>query len=104
MRISDWSSGVCSSYLFITLKGLRMAYARREQQPSGFPRVDRSILFQLDDLQVLNVFHEMENTVAAGSAGMAKGARVETAVDSSEERRVGREGVSTCRYWWVQEH
>src|SRR3546814_10991964 len=92
MRISDWSSGVCSSDLLPTLAGLR----RRGYTPSAIrlfcerlgvskadSRIDYSILEQAlrDDLDP-----KAERLVR------------------SEERRVGKECVSTCRSRWSPYH
>src|SRR3546814_4157101 len=63
MRISDWSSDVCSSDLFSSLRA----------------------------------------TVASRSA-MSRVTRAARAVGRSEERRVGKECVSTCRSRWSPYH
>src|SRR3546814_14893158 len=81
MRISDWSSDVCSSdlQLFRCQKGLRAAQIDRHQ--TAHPP-----------------FHHghAEQPVHAGH-------RHRIMADDevrSEERRVGKECVSTCRSWW----
>src|SRR3546814_2156156 len=78
MRISDWSSDVCSSDLI-----------------AGLPAV--AVLVFL--------------ARAAGAGGVARGVlpgrrivRVDGGVARSEERRVGKECVSTCRSRWSQDH
>src|SRR3546814_10695098 len=85
MRISDWSSDVCSSDL-------------------------------LDDAVPVHAAgdHEVERAVApsAGHLGMAQLLEeqrldhdvLSRTLDSSEERRVGKECVSTCRSRWSRTH
>src|SRR3546814_17926526 len=88
MRISDWSSDVCSSDL-----ALRVGQRRRLR-----PVADRG-----DDLGVV---------VALGVAEVAFVAYVLHAEQAkrrrggirSEERRVGKECVSTCRSRWSPYH
>src|SRR3546814_7397929 len=73
MRISDWSSDVCSSDL-----DLRDREGPRGQPLGGEPRGD--------------------GTPRLG------GVPGEALVDRSEERRVGKECVSTCRSRWSPPH
>src|SRR3546814_20875286 len=106
MRISDWSSDVCSSDLS-PLAAQTIIAARAAGQDAlalsdalltALWRDDRSI----DD--------PAEAAAIAGSIGLDGRALVEAApaqaatfaADSarSEERRVGKEGVSTCRSRW----
>src|SRR3546814_1251719 len=78
MRISDWSSDVCSSDLAATLKRLRFQDTRMqtgERKPHP--------------LQALRDFLGQES-----AGGMVR----------SEERRVGKECVSTCRSRWSPYH
>src|SRR3546814_17092150 len=77
MRISDWSSDVCSSDLYVV--GGYMRFKTAEIAPA----VDRVIGEQL--------------------AGLAKALGGALPV-RSEERRVGKECVSTCRSRWSPYH
>src|SRR3546814_7957227 len=77
MRISDWSSDVCSSDLFAA-------------QPLGF-----------DDLEFLGIFLPDMHQLAGGHRG---GSVLEALGVRSEERRVGKECVSTCRSRWSPYH
>src|SRR3546814_5841204 len=71
MRISDWSSDVCSSDLLAVLAGLT-------------PSVGVGLLFWFAMRKILRADrHERER---------------------SEERRVGKECVSTCRSRWSPYH
>src|SRR3546814_14540811 len=76
MRISDWSSDVCSSDLLL----------RRSAAPGPSARVVRNRLSR----------HRFQPAEAACSAMPA--------AMSSEERRVGKECVSTCRSRWSTYH
>src|SRR3546814_2642406 len=78
MRISDWSSDVCSSDL---TRGLR----------ERFP--DRVLGTPIS-----------ENAFAGLGGGLAMDGRYKPVVERSEERRVGKECVSTCRSRWSPYH
>src|SRR3546814_18362942 len=80
MRISDWSSDVCSSDLISTLHyGQRLSRAYRIAQP----------------------FEHLRDRAAARAVTIASPAGVAA---RSEERRVGKECVSTCRSRWSTDH
>src|SRR3546814_20223992 len=95
MRISDWSSDVCSSDLRVALAfrdGDRLAGNHRlvhEGGALGDLTVHRNLVTRADDHDV------------------ADGHRLERPLDDqaipehrSEKRRVGKECVSTCRSRW----
>src|SRR3546814_13598740 len=86
MRISDWSSDVCSSDLVATI-GLG-ATSGRPVCPS--------------DARVMTarIMVAKAPTVSACSQDVAKPAPVRSQMARSEERRVGKECVSTCRSRW----
>src|SRR3546814_13683968 len=99
MRISDWSSDVCSSDLFTNGE---LAGAVRGPVPglwlAGLARNHLDALRNHEgrieaDAELANQRH-----VLAGIAGQA-GEEFR-----SEERRVGKECVSTCRSRWSQYH
>src|SRR3546814_3703857 len=71
MRISDWSSDVCSSDL-----ARLMVY---------------STAWRYDQGEAMNLINAKYGNVP----GLKGYSHVR-----SEERRVGKECVSTCRYWW----
>src|SRR3546814_3732652 len=77
MRISDWSSDVCSSDL-------------RDLQPGLGPRRQGDVGGEVLEARRVLVQHR---AVVVGPPGQR-----------SEERRVGKECVSTCRYRWSQYH
>src|SRR3546814_12910272 len=81
MRISDWSSDVCSSDL--------------DQQRAAIVDICRSrdlALASHDDAT-------LEHVSESADYGMAI-----AEFPRSEERRVGKECVSTCRSWWSLYH
>src|SRR3546814_2817002 len=77
MRISDWSSDVCSSDLV----------AHRRPEPAG-PAVHQ-----------VGEQHERDDQQDPGQVGDRA-----ALVERSEERRVGKECVSTCRSRWSPYH
>src|SRR3546814_19012980 len=98
MRSSDWSSDVCSSDLF-------SAWRRRSMPTPASPikvklPVPVTLIYDAEGKEVLHVNGPLEWDGPKGKA------LVEAAVKGtrSEERRVGKEGVSTCRYGWSRYH
>src|SRR3546814_19100127 len=87
MRISDWSSDVCSSDL---ANSARSALYRLEQLvQESVVTVPRRLIAEAIDLVVF-------------IQGRGTGRRIETIAEvaRSEERRVGKECVSPCRSRW----
>src|SRR3546814_9406211 len=84
MRISDWSSDVCSSDL---IQDLRSRWRRffRKPTPDHLPRylLVRMIAYRIQ----ANAFGDLDRETVR-----------------SEERRVGKECVSTCRSRWSPYH
>src|SRR3546814_4733736 len=89
MRISDWSSDVCSSDLLP--QGARSAARHFDEPQPSCSGSGRS---------------EMGELVQPPRAGRRSGTRGALATTSrrSEERRVGKECVSTCRSRWSPYH
>src|SRR3546814_6623147 len=79
MRISDWSSDVCSSDLLDIEKLIKFQIPRGQLE---LPRASR---------------RRPVGTHRGGSHSWSKPAR-------SEERRLGKECVSTCRSRWSSQH
>src|SRR3546814_11443280 len=102
MRISDWSSDVCSSDLLVAIGALGVAVN------DDLALEDRARLVvddALEDLAAGGVRHQVvdpRGVVAVLLAAHQVGA-VQVAV-RSEERRVGKECVSTCRSRWSPYH
>src|SRR3546814_5582772 len=103
MRISDWSSDVCSSDLEEVGGRMRAIEATElldigklhAQQLQPFGRRDAADARRLDSLHVPP--DERKLGVHAARLGDHDVAR-------SEERRVGPECVGTCRYRWLPYH
>src|SRR3546814_20532352 len=113
MRISDWSSDVCSSDLvaeavFDVLRHLRR-YRQYAESGTG-PAARRLAILGLAsvfDKSVLNTgLSEIEQQWLAHVQGISieslSRAVRDSLPDRSEERRVGKECVSTCRSRWSQ--
>src|SRR3546814_9834366 len=81
MRISDWSSNVCSS-------GLSLSPHARAQQGEARDACKRRAAAK-----------EMEDQSPFGDDLIAR-----PSIQRSEERRVGKECVSTCRSRWSPYH
>src|SRR3546814_15854312 len=105
MRISDWSSDVCSSDLSEPLAhrvALALAVLHDDldvpigvdllHPPAFFERAVLAVTFDVDHLDIL------------GEARHAADRRLDIALFRSEERRVGKECVSTCRSRWSPYH
>src|SRR3546814_15355312 len=97
MRISDWSSDVCSSDLDLEERRPRVeqsfdALAREQLAAAGVPlaRLRVAAERRLGDPRVKLV----------AKAAIVRGIGAER----SEERRVGKECVSTCRSRWSPYH
>src|SRR3546814_13138743 len=98
MRISDWSSDVCSSDLYRSPIPESCRWRTWAADPEGMTGdalkdfIDNNLFPQLQNL------HEYSNTPSAFVVrSVFEDAR-------SEERRVGKECVSTCRSRWSPYH
>src|SRR3546814_18037515 len=100
MRISDWSSDVCSSDLFnidddaFEMNAVTRAADLEDQlhllaAKLAFPRWDRAPVDRMK-AGVLAAY----DSLSSSPEGVLR----------SEERRVGKECVSTCRSWWSPYH
>src|SRR3546814_13487620 len=90
MRISDWSSDVCSSDLLrdsvAKFLGARYDIERRREIAASEAGWSRDIWREMAELGLLAA------AIPAEAGGFAEGIE-----ERSEERRVGKECVSTCR-------
>src|SRR3546814_7868312 len=91
MRISDWSSDVCSSDL-VSLSTLAPV-AKVLNDTVGIERGFMTTIHSYTNDQ--RILDQMHNDLRRARAG---------AVNRSEERRVGKECVSTCRSRWSPYH
>src|SRR3546814_17698163 len=91
MRISDWSSDVCSSDLLV---------AKYPTRPDEWQLRMPNIGFSVQKAAVeKNIPKEFPIVLSTGRLVEYEGGGEETR-SRSEERRVGKECVSTCRYRW----
>src|SRR3546814_9965157 len=89
MRISDWSSDVCSSDLMEAVGRAANRFHCHRPEQVGDQAADQ----QPDDHHVVG---QVEGEYLARVVGLQ--------VVRSEERRVGKECVSTCRSRWSPYH
>src|SRR3546814_20962508 len=90
MRISDWSSDVCSSDLAGPIEPGSVEHARDEVDPLGGEEPGEGLLANMSD-QTAFLGDEFELVL-----GVAFEERL-IDLPRSEERRVGKECVRTCR-------
>src|SRR3546814_20423119 len=106
MRISDWSSDVCSSDLFVhtverTQQG-RLAAARRANEGRNLVFLDGQVhifyglVLAIIEIQVL----DFQFRAFSGWSGMHSHFPGKGSSPRSEARRVGKECVSKCRSRW----
>src|SRR3546814_8779748 len=91
LRISDWSSDVCSSDL-------------QQKTPSsrGFFTAESRLFGRGSRFGTIHQFHKCHGCAVASTETHFQNADVTTRAlfVRSEERRVGNECVSTCKYRW----
>src|SRR3546814_20006652 len=97
MRISDWSSDVCSSDLRsqVILRGLCIAIVNRDRLHHPLPANKRLRTNMMRPLTIA--------ALALTTAALAFTAQTQDTA-RSEERRVGKECVSTCSSRWSPYH
>src|SRR3546814_13410406 len=91
MRISDWSSDVCSS-------DLRASEERRTLKESLLLVWRKYHLKEFWELKSVLLYKSYTNPRVSNSAWSL------SSISRSEERRVGKECVSTCRSRWSPDH
>src|SRR3546814_9431369 len=96
MRISDWSSDVCSSDLLPLIDG-QGNYGSMDGDPPAAVRYTEARLAKaaeslIDDIdkETVDFQNNYDDTTVEPAVLPAR----------SEERRVGKEWVSTCRFRW----
>src|SRR3546814_19238879 len=126
MRISDWSSDVCSSDLIAERDRL---HTERDEARGLVIEANNSLFgsqgyFHSSDGGAYDRYHlaraiedlkarsrksaaAIARAEAAERDALAKQARIDALLmeygpDRSEERRVGKECLSTCRSWWCR--
>src|SRR3546814_18663878 len=108
MRISDWSSDVCSSDLLLEIRRVlpRLSFARLPLHDRAYTAILYlgglgAIIamyflgeYSVDSLDLTTVYERRAETIIEQSGSILR----------SEERRVGKECVSTCRSRWSPYH
>src|SRR3546814_17150595 len=100
MRISDWSSDVCSSDLIAGGGvGPRMWAEQRARKSAKFSE-------RRNEVSIEEIYHRMRPS--ASEEQIAEAVEQELIAEGhhcrSEERGVGKECVSTCRSRWAPYH
>src|SRR3546814_10742285 len=98
MRISDWSSDVCSSDLFPVLAG-----CQRKTEVVGTIRYRPGSTGTAGRIAEMKAIEIRASRLEAVDLQMHRAAARDRC-DRSEERRVGKECVSTCRSRWSPYH
>src|SRR3546814_12264792 len=109
MRISDWSSDVCSSDLdqpSLPRRGTLVGLIGSAFYGGNLLRPPRAILERADEAALHHVGDSAEHvlTVAPDLLSQVRLGDGLAMLDRSEERRVGKECVSTCRSRWSPAH
>src|SRR3546814_18801552 len=100
LRISDWSSDVCSSDLAAELKLRQSHVVRLETRPANLEGAREVAARDI----VRNALRMRPDRIILGEVRGAEAIEMLQAMSRSEERRVGKECVSTCRSRWQQYH
>src|SRR3546814_13697103 len=100
MRISDWSSDVCSSDLKPQL--LEAATSNAREQATRFAEDAGATLGRLKNANQ-GVIRVIDDDGSDMDSGRTVGKRLR-GVSRSEERRVGKECVRTCSSRWSPSH
>src|SRR3546814_12477957 len=109
MRISDWSSDVCSSDLRHARTGRSMSKTRRKIDAARGAKIALEALQeQVTVADLAQRYQAHRNQIYAWKKQLQskrRGYEVGPmgAASRSEERRVGKECVSTCRSRWATE-
>src|SRR3546814_19369630 len=111
MRISDWSSDVCSSDLSVRGLGPTLSFSTFNGREVSTAGPDRSVAFQQFPSELVNgvlVYKTQRADFLEGGVGGVIELRSMKPLDygkrRSEERRVGKECVRTCRSRWSPDH
>src|SRR3546814_20575118 len=103
MRISDWSSDVCSSDLNIQQNVNVGTNLDGDNDPSNDP-AGQTIIANGGTARIQGVEVEATASPVLAVSLSVLAAYTDAEYTRSEERRVGKECVSTCRFRWSQYH
>src|SRR3546814_13651674 len=110
MRISDWSSDVCSSDLSGQLSSARNSLRKSANR---MPEAEAWFDIYFAAYEVMIRINIADHGIGPAMVAVEDEARklraqglprVSDLIVRSEERRVGKEGVSTCRSGWLRFH
>src|SRR3546814_18293774 len=99
MRISDWSSDVCSSDLHDRAPEVARSLREESARPSLYDEAIRLLARRGFAIDPAVTQRDLKQPYAHSRSVEAAWADI-----SSDERRVGKERVSTCRSRWWQVH
>src|SRR3546814_16742449 len=99
MRISDWSSDVCSSDLESLHKAVQIRCTRGTARITELLRPGRQCKIEeaVDEVRAGKADIKRIANLDQGQGGEMRARGIDANHDRSEERRVGKECVSTCR-------
>src|SRR3546814_21154509 len=103
MRISDWSSDVCSSDLPGAIKREQAMILTIDYYPASAHRTALETMFADRKAQFVDFF-DWDVPVVDGRFEIDQFDPAEAVYFRSEERRVGKECVSTCTSRWSPDH
>src|SRR3546814_14391549 len=101
MRISDWSSDVCSSDL-VAVEGRALVQKLALDEAAKEKALGQDVAHQMR--QAVRPRERVAGMIILGNEAADRNAREVVEQRRSEERRVGKEGVSTCRTRWQPTH
>src|SRR3546814_18085954 len=99
MLISDWSSDVCSSDLTCPSNVLLIEHLINNRDRRLRTASVEKLAMQFDQQMVSDSSKIIRRERRIGTVDRALGIGL-VLIIGSEERRVGKECVSTCRSWW----
>src|SRR3546814_18576822 len=107
MRISDWSSDVCSSDLENEIDSTDMIFAQAAAQSAEAVENSRQLSDEVQSIEsILGFIRDIagQTNLLALNATIAAARAGDAGLGRSDERRVGKECVSTCRSRWSPYH